>query len=39
MVMAETAIVAMFIPPGANSIAPSGNHWVPQAMASARIEK
>ena len=39
MVMADMAMVAMFMPPGTSWMAPSGYHWVPQARASARMEK
>ena len=39
IVMADMAMVAMFMPPGTSWIAPSGYHWVPQARASARMEK
>ena len=39
IVITERDKVAMFIPPGTSCIAPSGNHSLPQALASARIEK
>ena len=39
MVMADMAMVDMFMPPGTNWMAPSGYHWLPHAMASCRMEK